>query len=59
MTKQTETDLFAVVTNGKSRTAMPRFAERLSPRDRALLVRYVRYFADPVARERLEVGFLR
>lgn len=41
---------------GKPNTAMPAFADWLSPRQRALALRYVEYFADPVARARMELG---
>ena len=58
MSKQTETYLFSVATNGKPDTAMPPFNDLLSPRERALVVRYIQYFADQVERERLELGFV-
>lgn len=58
MSKQTERYLFSVTTNGKSRTAMPAFRDILDPRERALTIRYMQYFADPVARERMELGFV-
>lgn len=46
------------MTRGKPDTAMPAFDETLTPRERALLVRYIQYFADPVAKERMELGFV-
>lgn len=58
MSKQTEGNLFSVTTNGKLNTAMPAFKDILSPRERALVLRYIRYFSDPVARERMELGFV-
>ncbi|HXG52733.1 MAG TPA: c-type cytochrome [candidate division Zixibacteria bacterium] len=58
MNKQTESYLFSVITNGKPETAMPGFADLLGPADRALALRYLGYFANPVARERMELGFL-
>ncbi|MFQ5684006.1 MAG: c-type cytochrome [Candidatus Binatia bacterium] len=58
MSKQTDTYLFSVITNGKPNTAMPTFGNTLSPRERAQLLRYIRYFADPVDRERMELGFV-
>ena len=58
MSKQTETYLYSVATNGKPDTAMPAFKETLRPGERALVIRYVEYFADPVARERMELGFV-
>lgn len=58
MSKQTEAYLFSVIANGKPDTAMPAFRDGLSPRERALALRYVEYFADPVARERMELGFV-
>lgn len=57
MSKQTEAYLFSVTTNGKPDTAMPLFKEILSPKERASVIRYVEFFADPVARERMELGF--
>jgi mono/diheme cytochrome c family protein len=50
--------LFSAITNGKDGTAMPAFRSLLTPGERALVLRYVRYFADPVARERMEQGFV-
>ncbi len=58
MSKQTEQYLFSVITNGKPNTAMPAFRDGLSPRERALTLRYVEYFADPVAKARMELGFI-
>ena len=58
MSKQTETYLFSVTTNGKPNTAMPPFNEILNARERALVVRYIQYFADPVARQRMELGLV-
>ena len=58
MSKQTDLYLFSVITNGKPNTAMPAFADVLDAQQRALLLRYIRYFADPVARERMELGFV-
>lgn len=56
MAKQTENYLFAVITNGKPNTAMPGFKTILTPIERALAMRYIAYFSDPVLRERVEVG---
>lgn len=58
MSKQTEAYLFSVTTDGKPDTAMPAFKDTLSSRERALVLRYIRYFADPVAKERMELGFV-
>jgi mono/diheme cytochrome c family protein len=58
MSKQTEAYLFSVITNGKPNTAMPAFSDTLSPEERSLVLRYVEYFADPVSRERMELGFV-
>ena len=58
MSKQTEGYLFSATTNGKPNTAMPAFKDILSPRERALVLRYIRYFSDPVTRERMELGFV-
>ncbi len=58
MNKQTESYLFSVATNGKPNTAMPPFNEILSAKERALVIRYIQYFADPVARERMELSFV-
>jgi len=58
MSKQTEVYLFSVITNGKPKTAMQPFKELLSDRERALVLRYIKYFADPVAKERMELGEL-
>lgn len=58
MSKQTELYLFSIATNGKPNTAMPAFKEILNPAGRAVVVRYVHYFADPVAQERMELSSL-
>jgi len=57
MSKQTENYLFAIVEVGKPNTAMPGFKEILTPVQRALVLRYIEYFPNPVERERLELGF--
>ena len=59
LSKQTESYLFSVVADGKPNTAMPGFRDILRPRERALVVNYIQYFADPVAKERMELGELR
>ena len=56
MTKQSENYLFAVIAAGKPSTAMPGFKDILTPLQRAEVLRYIEYFADPVSRERVEVG---
>ena len=56
MSKQSEVYLFSVVSNGKEKTAMPAFRDLLSARERALVLRYVEYFADPVGKERMELA---
>lgn len=58
MSKQTEVYLFSVITDGKPNTAMPAFGDTLSPREMALVLRYIQYFANPVAKERMELGFV-
>jgi mono/diheme cytochrome c family protein len=58
MSKQTDVYLYSVITNGKSNTAMPAFKDILTPRESALALRYVRYFANLVTRERMELGFV-
>jgi cytochrome c2 len=58
MAKQTENYLFSVITDGKPNTAMPGFKTILTPIERASVLRYIAYFADPVLRERVEVGLV-
>ena len=58
MTKQSRNYLFSVITVGKPNTGMPGFKDILTPLQRAEVLRYVEYFADPVARERAEVGLV-
>lgn len=58
MARQSENYLFAVITHGKPNTAMPGFKTILTPMERALALRYIAYFADPVLRERTEVGLV-
>jgi hypothetical protein len=58
MAKQSRNYLFAVITVGKPDTAMPGFKDILSPRQRAEVLRYIEYFADPVSRARVEVGLV-
>lgn len=57
MSKQTENYLFSIITDSKPDTAMPGFKEILRPQERALVLNYIQYFADPVARERMELAF--
>lgn len=56
MTKQSRNYLFSVISVGKPNTAMPGFKDILTPPQRAEVLRYIEYFADPVSRERVEVG---
>lgn len=56
MSKQSEDYLFSVITDGKPNTAMPPFKDLLNPRQRVLVMRYIEYFADPVARERMRLA---
>ncbi len=56
MSKQSEVYLFSVVSNGKPKTAMPAFRDLLSARERALVLRYIEYFANPVGKERMELS---
>ncbi len=58
MSKQTDEYLLSVITNGKPETAMSAFKDLLIAQERALVLRYVQYFADPVSRERMEQGFV-
>lgn len=58
LSKQTERYLFSVVADGKPHTAMPPFKNILSPGERLLALRYAQYFANPVSRERMELGFV-
>lgn len=57
MSKQTESYLFSVITDGKPNTAMAGFKDILGPQERALALHYIQYFADPVAKERMELAF--
>lgn len=59
MKSKTDRYLFTKITSGKARAAMPPFSDILTPYERALVVRYIRYFADAVAKERLEEGLPR
>lgn len=59
MSKQSDERLFAVITDGAPQTAMPGYRGVLSPDERALVVRYLRYLADPVARQFMEQGLPR
>jgi len=56
MSKQTDRYLFSVISGGKPHTAMLGHADLFTPLQRALLVQYVRYFAEPAERQRLEEG---
>lgn len=58
MSKQTENYLFSIITDGKPNTAMPGFKDILTESERALVLRYIEYFADHVAKERVEVGLV-
>ena len=57
LAKQTDARLFVVVSDGVSETAMPGYRDTLSAGDRVLVVHYIRYFGDPLARQFLEQGF--
>ncbi|MBI2998753.1 MAG: c-type cytochrome [Deltaproteobacteria bacterium] len=57
MSKQTESYLFSIITDGKPNTAMPGFKDILRPQERALALNYIQYFADPVSKERMELAF--
>ena len=59
MSKQLDERLFAVIADGVPQTAMPDYRDVLSPQERALVVRYLRYFADPLARQFVEQGLPR
>jgi cytochrome c oxidase cbb3-type subunit 3 len=59
MSKQSDERLFAVIADGVPQTAMPGYRDVLSPNERAIIVRYLRYFADPVARQFMEQGLPR
>jgi mono/diheme cytochrome c family protein len=59
MSKQSDERLFAVIADGVPQTAMPGYRGVLSPNERAIIVRYLRYFADPVARQFMEQGLPR
>ena len=56
MSKQTDRYLFSVISGGKPHTAILGYADHLTPFQRTLLVQYVRYFAEPAERQRLEEG---
>jgi hypothetical protein len=58
MSKQTESYLFSIIREGKPNTAMPGFKDILTAPERALVLRYLEYFADHVAKERVEVGLV-
>jgi len=59
VSKQTESSLYAVIADGKPNSAMPAFREILLAPERAFVLHYVRHFADPVAKERMELGEVR
>lgn len=59
MSKQSDARLFEVISTGIPGTAMPGYRDGLSPDERAVLVRYLRYFADPVAKQFMEQGLPR
>ena len=57
LTKQSQANLFEVLSNGVPQTAMPGYRDVLSASERVLVVQYVRAFGDPLARQFLEQGF--
>lgn len=59
MSKQSDERLFAVIADGVPQTAMPGYRDVLSLNERALIVRYLRYFVDPVAKQFMEQGLPR
>jgi len=57
LAKQSDARLFAVVSDGLAETAMPGYRDTLTPAELVLVVHFVRYFGDPLARQFLEQGF--
>lgn len=51
MTNLSDEYLFEVIANGFPDVDMPGFREELSPTERALILRYLRYFSDPSAKK--------
>ncbi len=51
MTNLSDEYLFEVIANGLPDVDMPGFREELSPTERALILRYLRFFADPTAKK--------
>lgn len=56
MAKRSDEYLYQVIADGLPSTAMPGYRQVLDPTDRALLLNYLRYFADPVAKQSWEQG---
>lgn len=56
MGRRSDEYLYEVIADGLADTAMPGYRDLLTPGERALLLRYLRYFADPAAKQALEHG---
>ncbi len=59
MSKRDDAYLFQIVAQGKAKTAMPGYAAILTNREQALVLYYLRFFADPSARQAMEEGLAR
>ena len=58
LSKKSDAPLFSVISDGLASTAMPGFRDVLSAYERTLVVHYLRYLGDPVAKQFIEQGFL-
>lgn len=57
MTKRDDASLYRTMAAGRPGTAMPGYAATLGDHDVALVLYYIRFFANPSARQAMEEGF--
>ncbi len=59
MRKRDDDYLLRIIAQGKPNTAMPGYATTLTVREQALVLYYLKFFADPSARQAMEEGLAR
>lgn len=57
MRKRDDDYLFRIIAQGKTNTAMPGYGAILTAREESLVLYYLKFFADPSARQAMEEGF--
>lgn len=55
LSKQSDVYLYSIVSFGKPGTAMPAYNDILTLEERSQVLNYIRYFADPILKQRMEL----